>query len=99
MPIVGDFSGQSPLRGFYEEFLPEKTPQRGLTEVYQENPRQKRDLPGTRTLVQSLSNIPCRGVYWFCPLCRWRLTTDSRAIVPDAAYQCSQDALVETLYA
>ena len=29
MPIVGDFSGQSPLRGFYEEFFPDKTPSAG----------------------------------------------------------------------
>ena len=99
MPIVGDFSGQSPLRGLYEEFLPDQIPQWGLTEVYQENPRQRRDLPGTRTLVQSLSNIQCRGVFWFLPLCRWRLTIDARAMLPDADYQCSQVAMVETLYA
>ena len=99
MPIVGDFSGQSPLRGFYEEFFPDKIPQRGLTEVYQENPRQQRDLPGTRTLVQSLSNIPCRVVFWFFPLCRWRLIMDSRAILLDADYQCSQGAMMEILHA
>src|SRR6266851_1386043 len=29
MPIVGDFSAQSPLRGFYEEFFPDKTPSAG----------------------------------------------------------------------
>jgi hypothetical protein len=34
---VGDFSGQSSLRGFYEEFFPDKTPSLDLTEVYQEN--------------------------------------------------------------
>ena len=47
---------------------------RGLTEVYQENSRQKRHLPDTRTIVQSLSNVKCRVVLWFFPLRRWRLT-------------------------
>jgi hypothetical protein len=26
MPIAGDFSCQSPVREFYEEFFPDKTP-------------------------------------------------------------------------
>jgi len=47
---------------------------RGLTEVYQENPRQKRALPDTRTIVQCLSNVKCRILFWFFPLCRWRRT-------------------------
>ncbi len=47
---------------------------RGLTEVYQENSRQKRNLPDTRTIVPSLSNVKCRVVFWFFPLRRWRLT-------------------------
>src|SRR5882672_880705 len=46
---------------------------RGLTKVYQENSRQKRHLPDTRTIVQSLSNVQCRVVFWFFPLRRWRL--------------------------
>ena len=51
-----------------------KHPPRGLTEVYQENPRQKCDLPDTRTIVQSLSNVQSRVVFWFFPLYRWRRT-------------------------
>src|SRR5713101_5681736 len=47
---------------------------RGLAEVYQENRRQTRDLPDTRTIVHSLSNVKCRGVVWFFPLRRWRRT-------------------------
>ena len=54
-------------------FLIRHDPQ-GLTEVYQENARQKRNLPDTRTIVQSLSNVKCRVVFWFFPLRRWRLT-------------------------
>jgi len=54
---------------------------RGLTEVYQENPRQKRHLSGTRTIVQSLSNVKCRVVFWFFPLRRWRLTKSVLSIV------------------
>ena len=60
MPIVGDFSCQSPLRRFYEEFFPDKTPHRDLAEVYQENLHRKRDAPATRTIVQSLSNVKHR---------------------------------------
>ena len=41
---------------------------RGLMEMYQENPYQKRDLPDTRTLVQSLSDVQCRIAFWFFPL-------------------------------
>jgi hypothetical protein len=44
-----------------------------LMEGYQENPRQKRDIPDTCTIVQSLSTIKCRVVLWFFPLRRWRL--------------------------
>jgi hypothetical protein len=44
---------------------------RGLKEVYQENSRPKRNLPDTRTIVQSLPNVKCRVVFWFFPLRRW----------------------------
>ena len=54
-------------------FLIKHHPQ-GLTEVYQENPHQKRNLPDTRTIVRSLSNVKCRVVFWFFPLRRWRRT-------------------------
>ncbi len=53
---------------------------RGLTEVYQENSRQKRNLPDTRTIVQSLSNVQCRVVFWFFPLRRER--SGSRTVLP-----------------
>src|SRR5712691_8597110 len=69
MPIVGNFSCQSPLRGFYEAFFPHKTPSvgsgRGLS---------GKSPPDTRTIVHSLSNVKCRGVVWFFPLRRWRRT-------------------------
>ena len=45
-------------------FLIKHHPQE-LTEVYQENPHQKRNLPDTRTIVRSLSNVKCRVVFWF----------------------------------
>jgi hypothetical protein len=51
-----------------------KHPPRGLMEVYQENFCQKRDLPDTRTIVQSLSHVQWQGVFWFFPLRRWRPT-------------------------
>ena len=50
----------------------------GLTEVYQEHPRQKRDLPDTRTIVQCLSNVKYRVVFWFFPLRRWCRTPGVR---------------------
>ncbi len=58
------------MRGF---FLIKHHP-RGLNEVYEENPHQKCDLPDTRTIVPTLSNVKCRVVFWFCPLHCWRLT-------------------------
>ncbi len=48
----------------------------GLKEVYEENPHQKCDIPNTRTIVQSLSNVKYRVVFWFFPLHCWRLTID-----------------------
>src|SRR5437899_12962110 len=75
MPIVGDCSCQSPLGGFYEEFFPDKTSQPDLAEVYQENLYRKRDLPATRTIVQSLSDVKHRVVFWFFLPRLWRRTT------------------------
>ncbi len=71
---------------------------RGLTEVYQENSRQKRHLPDTRTIGQSLSNVKCRVVFWFFPLRRGRRTLGirrggkrerSRRCTPSPACRCS----------
>ena len=66
---------------------------RGLTEVYQENSRQKRNLPDTRTIVQSLSNVKCRVVFWFFPLRRWHLSFNyaahSRLVLSQDDFFCS----------
>src|SRR6266511_2137156 len=66
---------------------------RGLPGVYQENSRQKCNLPDTRTIVPSLSNVKCRVVFWFFPLRRWRRTLAvSRARKPERSVGCRASA-------
>ena len=39
-----------------------------------ENSHQKRYLLDINTIVQSLSNVKCRVIFWFFPLRCWHLT-------------------------
>ena len=70
---------------------------RGLKEVYEKNLHQKCDLPDTRTIVQTLSNVKCRVVFWFFPLHCWSLTT--YYATNTSGYPISLDIPTKFLYA
>src|SRR4030095_5438940 len=63
--------------GTHPEKLWVKIPNYFCLSAYQENFHQKRHLPGTRTIVQSLSNVKFQVIFWFFPRRQWRRTSDT----------------------